>query len=798
MTKRLTPLAMIALTGLAPYAANAATDLYFSEYIEGSSFNKALEIYNDTDSSIDLSSYQIEIYFNGNATPGTSIPLSGNLAAGDVFVVAQNAADPAILAVADIASPANFYNGDDTVLLLNGTTVVDSIGQLGTDPGSAFGTAPVTTQNNTLRRLASVTDGDTNPNDSFDPATEWESFGNDDFSDLGTVQGGGTGGQGNCGDAATLISAVQGSGSSSPLSGTSVEIEGVVVGDFQGSDSLRGFFLQEEDADQDGDPATSEGIFVFESSGVDVNEGDIVRVTGNVTEYFDLTEINNVTSVQVCGNGASVTAASVSLPATDASYLERFEGMAVNFTDTLTVSENYNLGRYGELVLSNGRLINPTNAVAPGSAANAMQAVNDLNRIILDDGQTAQNPETIIHPAPELTAFNTVRGGDTVNGLTGVLNYSFSEYRVQPTGPVNFTPANPRPTEPAISKDEDHIRVMSFNVLNYFNGDGLGGGFPTARGADTYSEFQRQRDKIINAILTADADVIGLMEIENDGYGAESAIADLVNGLNAMAPVGSSFSFVNPGLATLGTDEIAVGMIYRNERVDAIGTAVTTNAGPFADLNRQPLVQSFQVKDNDKKQFTVAVNHFKSKGSCPGDASANDEQNDGQGCWNPKRTEAAEFLADWLATNPTGIEDNDYLVIGDINAYAKEDPISMFLSKGYTDLIDKLGTEADQYSYVFFGQAGRLDHALASSAFEKEVKKITTYHINADEPRVLDYNEEFKTPAQVSSLYDAGPYRASDHDPVIVDIKVGGSYGIAMLMLSLLVAGRRNHVKNSL
>lgn len=795
MKSKFTSIAMITFAGLASNTAIAAQDLYFSEYIEGSSLNKALEIYNGTDNTIDLGNYSIEIYFNGNPTPGTTIPLSGMLPNEAVYVVADDGADAAILSVADLTPSASFFNGDDTILLLNGTQIIDAIGQLGVDPGATFGTAPTATQNQTLRRLETVTDGDPDPNNGFDPANEWLGFNTNDFSDLGSYQSGNTGNPSACGDPATLISAIQGTGSASPLEGTAVSVEAVVVGDFQGNDELRGFFLQEEDTDQDGDPLSSEGVFVFESSGIDVSIGDVVRVAGTVTEYFDLTEINNVSAIEICSTGTGVTPGSVTMPAADADYLERFEGMAVVFNDTLTVSENYNLGRYGELVLSNGRLINPTNVTTPGAAANALQAANDLNRILLDDGQTQQNPDPIIHPAPELSAFNTVRAGDTVANLSGVLNYSFNEYRVQPTGPVSFTNTNPRPTEPTINKADDHIRIVSFNVLNYFNGDGLGGGFPTARGADSFSEFQRQRAKIVNAILKTQADVIGLMELENDGYGPESAIADLVKSLNTAAPMGTTFAYADPGLAQLGSDEIAVGIIYREQSVTAIGTAVTTNSGPFADRNRQPLVQSFQVADNDKKQFTVAVNHFKSKGSCPGDSSANDDQGDGQGCWNQVRTEAANYLADWLATHPTGIEDDDYLIIGDINAYAQEDPLSAFKTKGYTDLIETLGNADDQYSYVFYGQAGRLDHALASSAFADEVKKVATYHINADEPRVLDYNEEFKSAAQIGRLYNADEYRASDHDPVVVDVKVGGSYSIALLLLTALGLYRRRLMK---
>jgi predicted extracellular nuclease len=162
----------------------------------------------------------------------------------------------------------------------------------------------------------------------------------------------------------------------------------------------------------------------------------------------------------------------------------------------------------------------------------------------MDDYSSIENPDPIIYPAPQLTAFNTLRSGDTVTGVTGALSYAFGYYRLQPTQTPNFVADNARTITPHTV--DGQLKVTNFNVLNYFNGDGQGGGFPTARGATTLEEFTRQRDKIIAAMSAMEADIIGLMEIENDGYGVNSAIADLVNGLNALAPSGTSYAFINP------------------------------------------------------------------------------------------------------------------------------------------------------------------------------------------------------------------------------------------------------------
>lgn len=167
------------------------SELFISEYVEGSSNNKAIEIYNGTSSAIDLSAngYKLEFYFNGSTSAGTTINLTGTLNAGNVFVVASASANSTILNAADQTSSAAFYNGDDAVVLRKGSSIVDVIGQVGFDPGSEWGTGLISTADNTLRRLSSTTQGDTNPDDVFDPSVEWTGYPTDTFDDLGTFTG---------------------------------------------------------------------------------------------------------------------------------------------------------------------------------------------------------------------------------------------------------------------------------------------------------------------------------------------------------------------------------------------------------------------------------------------------------------------------------------------------------------------------------------------------------------------------------------------------------------------------------
>jgi predicted extracellular nuclease len=546
--------------------------------------------------------------------------------------------------------------------------------------------------------------------------------------------------------------------------GTTVVTEGVVVGDFQGSDELKGFFLQEEDADADTDPLTSEGIFVYDNSfGVDVMPGDIVRVQGDVAEYYNLTEIKNILNLVVCDPGGTASAANITLPVADIDDFEAFEGMLLTIPQELTVTENYNQGRYGEVSLSVGRLFNPTNVTTPGAAAIALQEQNDRSRIQLDDGSNVQNPLPL---PPYIGLDNTLRGGDTLPALTGVLSYAYSAYEIHPTAPVEFTRVNARElTPPDVG---GRLKVASFNVLNYFTTIDEGipicgpSGNLDCRGADSIEEFEHQRAKIISAISALDADVVGLIELENN---LSTSIQDLVDGLNDLVGAGT-YSFIDTG--TIGTDAIKVGLIYKPSMVAPVGSFAildSTVDPTFIDTKNRPvLVQTFEEVLSGER-FTVAVNHLKSKGSSCDDIGDPD-MGDGQGNCNLTRTNAVIALANWLSTDPTGSGDSDFLITGDLNAYAMEDPITALKNAGYTNLVEAfLGAGA--YSYVFNGQAGYLDHALAPSGLVAQVTGVAEWHINADEPRALDYND-FNQP----DLYSPDPFRSSDHDPVLVGMSL--------------------------
>lgn len=585
--------------------------------------------------------------------------------------------------------------------------------------------------------------------------------------------------------ASTMISNIQGTGTTSPMEGQVVTVSGIVTGDFQENDTderrnLGGFYLQ--DGPPDLDLQTSDGVFVFDGTNpaIDIDAGDIVEVTGTVTEYFGETQIN-ATSVRVVGVGA-VVARPLSLPfnaittnsdGDPIADLERYEGMLVELLGPLTVSGHHNLGRFGTVVLSaGGRLFQFTNSNAPDIAGyTAHKDMKARRSIILDDGLRTQNPAEIHYLDAGAAANYSIRSGDTLGGVVGVLRYSRGSggdgdetWRLMPTVDPQFTAANPRPGAPAIGGT---IRVASFNVLNFFTT--IDGGQSncgpqrnqSCRGADSNAEFARQLEKTVTALTMLDADVIGLIELENNASESLSTLADAMN-----ARAGSAdYTWVDTG--TIHNDVIKTGFVYRRSRVSTVGNFAVLDRSVdsrFNDArNRPALAQSF-VLDASGAILTVAVNHLKSKGSsCDADGDPN--LGDGQGNCNITRTNAAAALADWLATDPTGSGDSDVLIIGDLNAYVEEDPLATFASAGFTNL---LASTTDPYSFAFDAQSGALDHALVSASLAPQVVEAMEWHINADEPRLLDYNLENGRDA---NLFDgATPFRASDHDPVVIGI----------------------------
>ncbi|CAI8156115.1 MAG: Uncharacterised protein [Pseudidiomarina mangrovi] len=566
-------------------------------------------------------------------------------------------------------------------------------------------------------------------------------------------------------DSITAISAIQGSAAVSPMLAQQVTVRGVVTASWQAQHELGGFYLHSVAQDDDSNSLTSEGLFVATSAAAPaLAAGQTVLLSGEVAELQQATALINVAVLKVCGEQPVPAATALQLPLAEASSFEALENMPVIFAQTLVVTGHFPLSRHGQFQVAAQQQFTATQISAPGPAAHQANQQALRERITIDDNR-AEKPAQIIYPNPVLSATNSLRTGDSVSGLVGILSEVNGNYQLQPLQPPRFVASNPRPQPPAAPAKQT-LRIAAFNVLNYFNGNGAEKQFPTDRGAKSAADFARQEAKIVAALSALNADVIGLMEIENDGYDEPSAILQLTTALRQHS--GQDWHFINAAQmldnGRFGSDSITNGLLYRADRVKPHAEVFTSRQAPFGTRSRPPLVQQFQALHNNEL-FAVAVNHFKSKGSCPRDGNLdNTDQGDGQGCWNPVRVESAKLLAELMQTAPLDTVSNSIL-LGDFNAYAMEDPITTLQQYGYHNRIDVF--EPQGYSYVFNGLAGSLDHILVSTALHNRVVAQRHWSINADEPTALQYNMHSIN----ANWVDASPFRASDHDPVYVDLQ---------------------------
>jgi len=548
------------------------------------------------------------------------------------------------------------------------------------------------------------------------------------------------------GPAVTAIGQVQGSGGRSPLEGKPVTIEGAVTADLRAG--LGGVFVQDAG---DGDAATSDALFVQLDPAQNASVGQWLRITGTVQELpagKDGQALTVLKAETVVAARARPTPPVTVLEGVPASW-EALEGMRVRIAAPLTLAGQDQLARHGELTVAfDGRLWQPSERAAAGSAENAaLVADNARRRLRMDDGSGKRDPGGV----PYLPDTSVLRTGMVFNDVEGVVDQRYDGgYRLQLTRALQV-PAVERPQPPVVA---GALRIAAFNLENYFNGDNHGGGFPTLRGAKTFAQFQAQQAKLIATIRGLDADVAALMELENDGYGPDSAIAGLVRALNEGQGKGGDWAFVDAGKGP-GDNPIRVGIVYRASRVAPVGRPAVLEQEPFGERSRVPLAQAFRM-GRKGRPFVVVANHFKSKG-CSEATGADADQNDGQGCWTATRVASARLLNQWLQRDPTGSGSRDAVLLGDFNAYAMEDPIRQLHADGWTDAFKVAGVE-QPYSYVYNGLTGRLDHALLNAGMAARLKGAAEWHINADEADETGYQGR-NVP---------GPWRSSDHDPLLL------------------------------
>ncbi|MCC5069858.1 ExeM/NucH family extracellular endonuclease [Xanthomonas campestris] len=537
------------------------------------------------------------------------------------------------------------------------------------------------------------------------------------------------------------IADVQGEDTRSPFDGRLVEVEGIVTADTRVG--LAGLFVQQPGTE----PRRSHGVFVTGAGDAQVAVGDRVRIVGTVREVgaggdASLTTLQ-ATTLEVLASNQPVPVRMLSGPAAN---WEALEGEHVRLA-AVTLNGSDRLASNGELIAAfGGRLWQPSEVAAAGTPAFAQtEADNARRRVLLDDARNGRTPKALSY----LPAEANLRVGSLLRQVDGIVDQRYDgQYRIQVLAPLTL-PALPAPVAPQVGGD---LRIASFNLENFFNGNGRGGGFPTKRGARTHEQFQAQLAKLVATIVPLQADVAALMELENDGNDGDTAVAQLVAALNA-AGKDKDWRFVDSGSGP-GDDAIRVGIVYRSTQVTPVGKPATLTGGPFDSHSRVPLAQAF--RSSRGATFVVVANHFKSKG-CGTASGADADQHDGQACWNATRTESAKRLHQWLQSDPTGAQTKLAVLLGDFNAYAMETPMRSLRASGWQDAFAVVGVK-QPYSYVYDGMSGRLDHALMSPAMAKQLRGAAEWHINADAMDDAGYAKR-NLP---------GPWRSSDHDPVLL------------------------------
>ena len=609
-----------------------------------------------------------------------------------------------------------------------------------------------------------------------------------------------------------------GDGDDSQLINQTVETKGVVTAAYPKGENanlkgLEGFTIQTPGTGGTWDPArtASDGLFVFmgKSSATMPSIGDCVVVKGKVAEYSGVKNATAATQSLTQLLPQSITAATdcdpvkptelSGVPTQD--QMEALESMLVLPKDTWTITDNYKTNRYGTLSLTPGTevLRTATDVVAPGAPAQAYEAENAAKTIDLDDASTTDLTNFKQNGHKERYAYLAngapARVGYHVTFTKPVvLESRFGSFVFQPTqmtagnpdrSPVTIT--GERPAAPSVSGD---TKVATFNVLNYFSD--LGENEPGCkgyedrdhkyvtdkncklRGAWSSQAFANQQTKIVQAINTIDADVVALEEIENPvasgvSTDRDGALKSLVNALNAAA--GSEvWAYVpSPSTVPANEDVIRIAFIYKKAKIAPVGDSVIYDDPAYTGLARQPLAQEFKPitdANHEGKNFVVIANHFKSKGSAPknlsgAEAAANTDNGDGQGNSNGVRVKQARALA----TFAQRFNGTPTLLVGDFNAYTKEDPLKVLTDAGWTH-----ESGHGDSSYVYGGRSGSMDHVFANSAAHPLITEVKSWAVNAQESIAFEYS---RANYNAYLAFEAdNPYRASDHNPEIIGLNL--------------------------
>ncbi len=817
----------------APLAATTADHLIINEaYLNGGSAgasykNKFVELYNPTGTDISLDGWSLQYRSaTGETAPTGLAALSGTIKTNDYYLIkgSSNAANGLDLPASDAdASGFSFAGGGGTLILSNAATRLPA--DLAT--GSLVGTAGIIDllgygTSKTFETVASPAGSVTtslNRTDSADTDNNSADFSTSAPTPTGT-QGAGEPPAPPEDAGSKTIAEIQGEGAKSPLEGSTVTTRGKVTAAYP-TGGFNGYFIQTPGTGGDLDMAThksSDSVFVYSPATVDaVKVGDYVEVKGLIKEFGGTNDATTTTEIDVPAGGmtalteaaAEVKVAVVSVPATT-EVRETLEGMLVAPQGNFTITDNYSLNNYGEIGLAVGDsvLLQPT-AVGPvGSAAHADQvAENAAKGIKLDDGASTNflNAAGQSVPLPWLSTTTPMRLGSTSEFMAPVIFDNRNDsYKFQPLEAL--TPDNAGTVQPiafgnnrvdapaAVGGD---LKVATFNVQNYFTQTGDMNdscefyndreGNPIAvrggcdqRGAANSENLKRQQDKIVAGIHASGADVLSLEEIENSakfGEDRDAALATLVDALNATAP--GVWDYVRSPAqrpAVSIEDVIRTAFIYKLAVAEPVGESVILDDPAYTGIARQPLAQSFTLAGNaDAAKVILIANHFKSKGSAatPGDTDQ------GQGNSNLARTAQAAALVKFSTDLQAEQGTDKVLLMGDFNSYGFEDPMLLMADAGYVDQ----GAKTGKHSYAFGGLVGSLDHVVATPAADALVTGADIWNINSSESIAMGYS---RYNYNVTNFYDGSAFAASDHDPVVVGLKLAGAPVVVSNDINLL------------
>ncbi len=750
---RLIAPAVLLLLATIPAAAQP-TDLYFTEYIEGSSNNKALEIYNGTGGAINLATggYNIQMHFNGNPLATLTINLTGtSLADGDVYVVAQSSAGPAILAEADQTSGAGWFNGDDAVTLRKGAVVLDVIGQIGLDPGAEWGAGLTSTADNTLRRKTTVTGGDTNGSNFFDPAVEWNGFAQDTFDGLGCYPGDATG---SCvvvpPPTEKEIWEIQGNGLASPYVGQTILTKNNVVT----SVVFNGFFIQ--DPTPDADPETSNGVFVFTSSAPTVETGDLVDVTAKISEFFNMTELDGTVTVTELSHGNALPAPVLFSPTVPspsqpqpATEMERFEGMLVR-VENGTVSGPTNQFNEASVVASAQRPFREPGILYPGEPG-----------LPVWDG----NPE-VFEIDTDFFGDAQLAAGAIVVEAEGPLAFAFSDYQIWPTELNVVGTITPAPVR---AREAGELTVASQNLFRLFdtvdddnNATDCDDDDETAtpqQFADRLAKFSLQIREVLGA-----PDVLAVSEVENlstlQSVAAKLNADDPSLGYTAYLEEGNDVGCIDVGF--LLRDTIDVDSIEQFGKDDTF----VFNSTTFILNDRPPLVLRGSYTGNGAPFPIAAISvHQRSLSGIEGADGPRIRE---------KRHQQALRLSQFIQGLQTATPGIRLIAIGDFNAFeftdgyvdvmgqvtGNPDPAGAMIpatDEVNPDLTNQTFSETpdQRYSFVFDGSAQALDHGVTSQGLAAFMRGAEHSRGNADAPFAFDDDP-------------STPLRSADHDGLVL------------------------------